>query len=310
MTTRAQALRRRGEILLCKYGALYFLLLFPVAFIVLFCYVPMYGAVIAFQDYSIVKGFSGSPWVGLKHFRAFFLNYQFSRILYNTITISLYSIATFPVSIILAILIHTMPLKRFTKTIQLITYAPHFISTVVMCGMILQFLSMRGGLVNNFLGVFNVGPLDFLGNASAFSSVYVLSGVWQGMGYGSILYISALTGVDSELHEAATIDGATLLQRILHIDLPAIRPTIVIMFILRCGTILSLGYEKVLLLQNNLNLSASEVISTYVYKQGLASAIPQYSYSTAVGLFVSLVNLVILLLVNRIAGALTDSSLW
>ena len=195
-------------------------------------------------------------------------------------------------------------------TIQLITYAPHFIATVVMCGMILQFLSMRGGLVNNFLGIFNVGPLDFLGNASAFSSVYVLSGVWQGMGYGSILYISALTGVDSELHEAATIDGATLLQRILHIDLPAIRPTIVIMFILRCGTILSLGYEKVLLLQNNLNLSASEVISTYVYKQGLASAIPQYSYSTAVGLFVSLVNLVILLLVNRIAGALTDSSLW
>lgn len=293
-----------------KNAVLYGLLLIPVVYILVFKYYPMYGALIAFQDYSIAKGFAGSPWVGLKHFRMFVQNYMFLRVLRNTVVISLYSLATFPIPVMLAVLIHTMPLKKFTKSVQLITYAPHFISTVVMCGMILQFLALRGGMVNNILNWFGLESVDFLGDAGKFAGVFVFSGVWQSAGYSSIIYISALSGVDGELHEAATVDGASLLRRIWHIDLPSILPTIVVMFVLRCGSILSVGYEKVLLLQNSLNISASEVISTYVYKQGLASAIPQFSYSTAVGLFVSVINMMMLVTVNQISKALTGSSLW
>ena len=301
---------RKSRIFRRGHAVLYAMLAVPVAYILVFAYYPMYGAQIAFRDFSIVKGITQSPWVGLKHFRLFFQNYMFWRLMRNTLAISLYSLATFPVSIVLALLIHTMPLRRFRKSVQMITYAPHFISTVVMCGMILQFLSVRNGSVNQLLQLLGFAPVDFLGDARRFVGVYVWTGVWQGMGYGAILYISALAGVDQELHEAARMDGASLLQRMWHIDLPSIRGTIIITFILRCGTILSVGYEKVYLLQNSLNLSSSEVISTYVFKQGIAGGLPQYSYATAVGLFVSAINLLMLGVVNAVAKKTASMSLW
>lgn len=289
---------------------LYALLLIPVAYILIFAYYPMYGAQIAFRDFKVARGILGSPWVGLKHFHNFLANYMFVRLLRNTLSISLYALATFPVSVVLALLLHNMPLGALKKSVQMISYAPHFISTVVMCGMILQFLSVRSGMVNHLLRGLGFQAVDFLGQAAYFPSVYVWTGVWQNMGYGSIIYLSALSGVDPELHESARIDGASLVQRILHVDLPTILPTIMIMFILNCGHVLSVGYEKIYLLQNTLNISTSEVISTYVYKQGLASAVPQYSYSTAVGLFVSAVNLVMLALVNGMSKRLSKTSLW
>lgn len=301
---------RKSRIFRRGHVVLYAMLAVPVAYILVFAYYPMYGAQIAFRDFSIVKGITQSPWVGLKHFRLFFQNYMFWRLMRNTLAISLYSLATFPVSIVLALLIHTMPLRHFRKSVQMITYAPHFISTVVMCGMILQFLSVRNGSVNQLLQLLGFAPVDFLGDARRFVGVYVWTGVWQGMGYGAILYISALAGVDQELHEAARMDGASLLQRMWHIDLPSIRGTIIITFILRCGTILSVGYEKVYLLQNSLNLSSSEVISTYVFKQGIAGGLPQYSYATAVGLFVSAINLLMLGVVNAVAKKTASMSLW
>lgn len=289
---------------------MYILLLIPVLYIVVFSYVPMFGAQIAFRDYNVAKGILGSPWVGWKHFRNFLGNYMFSRLIGNTLSISLYSLLTFPVSIFLALLLHNMPLKSLKKSVQMISYAPHFISTVVMCGMICQFMAMRDGMVNNMLESFGFKRIDFLGKPQYFAGVYVWTGVWQNMGYGSILYLAALSGVDPELHEAARIDGASLLQRVYRIDLPSILPTVTVMFVLSCGNILSVGHEKVYLLQNRLNASSSEVISTYVYKQGLTSALPQYSYSTAVGLFVSVINLTVLTAVNNLSKRISSSSLW
>lgn len=293
-----------------KDWVLYALLSIPIAYIIVFAYGPMYGAQIAFRDYSVGKGITNSTWVGLKHFDNFLGNYMFPRLIKNTFSISLYSLMTFPFSIILALLLHNMPLRGIKKTVQMISYAPHFISTVVMCGMILQFLATRNGVINNVLEGLGFERIDFMGQAKYFAGVYVWSGVWQNAGYGSILYLSALSAVDPGLHEAAHIDGASLVQRIWHIDLASILPTITIMFILSCGNILSVGYEKVYLLQNNLNSSASEVISTYVYKQGLTSALPQYSYSTAIGLFVSVINMAALTLVNGISRRTSSNSLW
>lgn len=293
-----------------KNGTLYALLIIPVAYILLFAYYPMYGAQIAFRDYNIVKGIVGSPWVGLKHFRNFVNNYLFWRLMKNTLTLSLYSLATFPIPIVFAILIHNIPSKRFGKMVQMVTYAPYFISTVVMCGMILQFLAVRDGMVNTFLGLIGIGPIDFLGRPETFPSVYVWTGVWQNMGYGSVIYLSSLSSVDPELHEAAIIDGASLLKRIWYIDLPSISPVIITMFILNCGSILSTGYEKIMLLQNSLNITSSEVISTYVYKQGIESAIPQYSYASAIGLFVSVINMTLLVVFNSLSKRVTSTSLW
>lgn len=289
--------------------ALYALLLVPLLYILVFKYGPMYGVQIAFRDYSIVKGITDSPWVGLKHFRNFFNNFMFSRVLKNTLLINLYSLMTFPCSILFALMIHYLPFRRYRKTVQLVSYAPHFISTVVICGMILSFFSSQG-MVNQFRGIFGLAPVNFLGNASYFYSLYIWTGVWQEIGYGSILYVSSLSGVDPELHEAAIIDGASILKRMRHVDLPSILPMVMVMLVLRCGSLLSLGYEKIYLLQNSLNLVSSEVISTYVWKQGIAASIPQYSYAAAVGLFTSVVNLVMLVLVNWIARRTAHHALW
>lgn len=290
--------------------SLYLLVAIPVAYLVIFKYIPMYGVQIAFKDYSLAKGITGSPWVGMKYFVKFMSNYQFKTILWNTIAISLYQLLTFPLAIILALLLNYVGKEKFKKSVQMITYAPHFISTVVMVGIIIQFLDARSGVVNQIIAAFGGETKNFMAYPEYFRHIYVWTGVWQCIGYSSIIYIAALSGVSAELHEAAIIDGASIIKRIWYVDIPTILPTIVIMLILQCGSILSVGYEKIYLMQNSLNLSQSEIISTYVYKQGIASAMPQYSYSTAIGLFVSVVNVILLVIVNTITSKLSDTSLF
>lgn len=297
-----QALRRNWS--------LYLLVLVPVVYLILFKYWPMYGAQISFRDYQPAKGILQSPWVGWKHFKTFFNSYLFWKIIKNTLMISLYGLATFPLPVILAILINYMPSKGMKKTVQMVSYAPYFISTVVMVGMILQFLDSREGVINAMLNSLGLKSINFMGRSQYFYGVYTWTGVWQTIGYNSIIYIAALSGVSPELHEAATMDGATILKRIWHIDLPTILPTVVIMLVLNCGNLLNVGYEKAYLMQNTLNLTASETIQTYVYKQGLANDISNYSYASAIGMFVSVINLVLLMTVNRISRSLSGSSLW
>lgn len=293
-----------------KNWSLYLLVSIPLAYLIIFRYIPMYGVQIAFRNYVPAKGITGSAWVGLKHFYKFINNYQFKQILWNTIAISLYQLVTFPLPIILAVLLNYVRREKFKKTVQMISYAPHFISTVVMVGIIIQFLDARSGAVNKIIVAFGGEAQNFMAYPQYFRHIYVWTGVWQGIGYSSIIYIAALAGVSSELHEAAIIDGASIVKRIWYVDLPTILPTIAIMLILQCGSILSVGYEKIYLMQNSLNLSQSEIISTYVYKQGIASAIPQYSYSTAIGLFVSVINVIMLIIVNKTTDKLTGNSLF
>ena len=297
----ALELRRRGR--------LYLMLVIPVAYIILFCYVPMSGVLIAFEDYSLRKGVWGSPWVGLKHFREFFTTPVFKQLMLNTLSLSIYGfVAGFPAPIILALALNECKRPRFKKTVQMVTYAPYFISTVVMVSIIIQFLHVRTGMVNNFIKLLGFEPYDFMGNPDAFRSIYVWSGVWQGVGYSAVIYLAALAGIDLSLQEAAIIDGANRFQRVYHVDLPSILPTIVIQMILSLGSLLSVGYEKVYLMQNSLNMSQSEIISTYVYKRGLQDI--QYSYSTAVGLFNSVVKLILICSANAIARRVNDTSLW
>lgn len=296
-----QELKRRGR--------LYVMLIIPVAYVIIFCYVPMSGVLIAFEDYSLRKGVWGSPWVGVKHFQEFFSTPVFKQLIVNTLTLSVYGFAAgFPAPIILALALNECKRTRFKKTVQMITYAPYFISTVVMVSIIIQFLHVRTGLINNVMVLLGIEAYDFMGNPSAFSSIYVWSGVWQGVGYSAVIYLAALSGVDQSLQEAAIIDGANKFQRVYHVDLPGILPTIVIQMILSLGSLLSVGYEKVFLMQNSLNMSQSEIISTYVYKRGLEDI--QYSYSTAVGLFNSVVNLLLLCTANAIARRVNETSLW
>ena len=293
-----------------KNWSLYLLVAVPVIYLIIFKYIPMYGVQIAFRRYQPVYGIEGSPWVGLDYFEQFMTNYKFWDIIRNTLSISIYSLLTFPLSIILAVLLNYIPFRKFQKTVQLVSYAPHFISTVVMVSMILQFLDTRTGLVNALITALGGEAINFMGRKDLFYHIYVWSGVWQGVGYASIIYIAALAGVSPELHEAAIMDGATIMKRVWHIDLPSILPTVMIMFIMQCGTVMSVGYEKVYLMQNSMNLEVSEVIDTYVYKQGLTSTMPKYSYSTAVGLFVSIINVILLVTVNTIAKKASGSSLW
>ena len=293
-----------------KNIGLYALILIPLVYLILFKYWPMYGVQIAFRDYSPVRSVWGSPWVGLKYVRKFLTNYQFGNIIRNTLTISLYSLATFPLPILFALMLNYARPPRFVRFVQMVSYAPHFISTVVMVGIILQFFDLKNGLLNSLIRALGGDAINFMGKPEYFYSIYIWTGVWQGIGYGSIIYISALSGVSPELHEAAIVDGANIVRRIWHIDLPCILPTVSILLIMRCGSILNVDFEKVYLMQNNLNRNVSEIISTYTYKQGLASTIPQYSYASAIGLFTSLINVVLLLTVNKITGKLSGTSLW
>lgn len=291
--------------------SLFLIISVPMAFLIVFSYAPIYGVQIAFRDYTPVRSFLGSPFVGMKYFQRFFANPKFWQIMWNTLSLSLYSLATFPLSICFALLINYNPSSKFRKTVQQISYAPYFLSTVVMASLILQFLDLRSGMLNNIITLFGGKPINFISYPENFAHIYVWSGVWQGLGYSSIIYISALSGVPTELHEAAIMDGASILKRIWHIDIPCLLPTISILLILSAGGLLGVGYEKVYLLQNSMNATTSEVISTYVYKQGiLATGIPQYSYATAVGLFISLINAAVLLASNAIVAKLNGNSLF
>ena len=295
------------------YWQLYLFLILPVAYIIIFAYWPMFGLQIAFKKFTIVKGIWDSPWVGFKNFTKFFNAYQFSNILSNTLTLSIYAIfAAFPFPILFALVLNTIESTKLKKTVQTITYMPHFISIVVLVGMLMQIFHPMVGLYGKAMKVLTGAmPNDIFANPNAFPHLYVWSGVWQGFGYNSIIYIAALTNVSAELHEAAQVDGASRFQRVLHIDFPALVPTIVIMLILRTGHIMSIGFEKTYLMQNSLNLSRSEIISTFVYKKGLgAGASNDYSYSTAISMFNSVVNLVLITVVNQIARRVGDTSLW
>ncbi len=290
---------------------LYMFLLIPLAYIIIFHYVPMLGIQIAFKKYNVAGGIWGSPWVGFKHFEKFFKSYQFERVLTNTLRLSVYSLLFgFPFPIIFALLTNTLNSARFKKVSQTIVNLPHFISVVVLVSMINQVFGSRTGLYG-IIGQALTGsyPPDLFANAENFQHLYIWSGVWQNFGWSAIIYIAALTGVSPDLHEAAQIDGASRLQRVIHIDFPSILPTIVIMLIMRMGHVMSVGFEKVFLMQNNLNLARSEIISTYVYKEGLTGK-SDFSYSTAINLFNSVVNLFVLFLANQISRRIGDTSLW
>ena len=292
-----------------KNWILYVMILPVVIYYVVFAYGPLYGIQLAFKDYIIKDGIWGSPWVGFEHFTRFFSSYNFELLLKNTIGISLYSILVgFPIPIMFALLLNYLKNKHLKKTIQMASYAPYFISTVVMCGMIVIFLNPDTGIFNTIRGWLGLESIDFLGKPELFKSIYVWTGVWQGLGWSSIIYISALSGVDYQLHEAAIVDGATKLQRIFHVDLPSIKPTIVMLLILQMGSLMSVGFEKVFLLQNTLNKGAASVISTYVYEVGLINS--DYGYSTAIGLFNSVINLTLIVVANQICKKFADESLF
>lgn len=279
---------------------LYLLLLLPLIYIFVFAYIPMGGLVIAFKKYNIRQGIFGSQWVGFDNFVKFFTSYKFPIIMKNTLTISLYSLAvSFPIPIIFALLLNAMLGKRYKKAIQTITYVPYFISTVVMVGLIFQVMNNRSGIYGSlYTMITNKTAPNILADGKLFKHIYVWSGVWQSTGYSAIIYIAALAGVDQSLHEAAKIDGASRFQRLLYIDVPTILPTASIMLILAVGNIMNVGFEKVLLMQNNLNLNYSEIISTYVYKVGLASGINDFSLSTAISMFNSVINFILLMIAN------------
>lgn len=288
---------------------LYLMTLPAVAYILLFAYKPIYGVLIAFQNYSLAKGIWGSPWVGLDNFTRLFQSYWFPIILTNTLSLSVLSLVVgFPVPIILALMANEIANERVKRTFQTVSYAPYFISTVVICSMVTMFLNPSSGIVNQMLAGLGLEKINFMQEAGLFKWIYVLSGIWQGSGWGAIIYFAALSAVDRELLEAADIDGASRLKKIVHISFPVLVPTIVVLFILNCGSLLFVGYEKVYLLQNGTNLSGSEVISTYVYKMGLERQ--DFSFSTAAGLFNSAVNCVILVLSNAISRRVGESSLW
>ena len=291
---------------------LYILLVIPIIYIVIFAYVPMTGLLLAFKDYSVRKGIFQSEWVGLENFIKFFNSYKFWQVLKNTLTISFYSLlASFPIPLFFALVLNAFPLKKYTRTIQTVTYIPHFISTVIMVGLITQLLSYRTGIYGTLYTLFTGGTApNILASGLLFKHIYVWSGIWQNTGYNAIIYIAALTNIDPSLHEAAMIDGATRLQRIRYIDFPGILPTATILLILATGNIMNLGYEKVLLMQNDLNINYSEIISTYVYKVGLASGITDFSLSTAISLFNSVINFTLLFSVNWIAKRINGSGIF
>lgn len=290
---------------------LYVLMALPFAYLIIFKYVPMYGAQIAFKNFIVTKGIWGSAWVGLDHFSRFIHSYDFTRILGNTLLLSFYNlVAGFPFPILLALGLNYLRSRTYRKAVQMVTYAPHFISIVVIVGIVKELLDPRIGIVNKLLGFFGIAPINFMGEISMFSSIYVWSDVWQHAGFNCIIFIAALAAIDPALHEAAVVDGASKFRRMWHIDLPGIMPMAVILLILNTGHILDVGFEKVLLLQNPINLKASEIIDTYVYKVGLTAQVANYSYSTAIGLFKSVINLALLLAVNKLAQRTKQASLW
>ncbi len=294
------------------YWQLYLFILPPLAYLILFSYVPMAGVQLAFKKFTILGGVWGSPWVGLAQFEKFVNSYYFSRVMGNTLRLSVYSIvAGVPFPLIFALILNSITHVRFKKTVQTITYMPHFISVTVIVGMMMQIFHPTNGVYGIISSAFNKKATDLFASVGAFPHMFVWSGIWQGFGWGSIIYLAALTSVNPELHEAAAVDGASRLKRIIHIDIPAIVPTVIVLLILRLGQIMNTGFEKIFLMQNDLNLRVSEVISTFVYKQGLGSgASSDYSYATAIGLFNSVINLLLISMANQLAKRCSDICLW
>lgn len=287
----------------------YYLMLLPaVLYVLLFCYAPLYGLQIAFKNYKVSLGVAGSPWIGFRNFTDFFQSYYFVKLLKNTLVLSLYSLAvSFPIPIIVALILNELK-GKFKKFTQTILYAPHFISLVVVVSILNVMLSPSQGVVNTILEMLGMERNYFMANPAYFPHLYVWSGVWQGMGYSSVIYFAALSGIDPTLYEAAELDGASKLQRIRYIDLPSIMPTVIIMLIMSAGNLMSIGFEKAYLMQNDRNSGVSEIIATYVYKVGLIDA--RYSFSAAVNLFNSVINFIILIVINKISGKLSETSLW
>jgi putative aldouronate transport system permease protein len=289
---------------------LYVMIAPPLIWLIVYQYIPMWGVQIAFRDYNFVDGITGSEWVGLKHFRTFVNQYNFWTIINNTLILNIYSlIAGFPLPIILALALNSVSRQGFKKTVQMVSYAPHFISVVVIVGMLFQFVATQG-FFNQVLGLFGIDPINFMAEPQYWRSLFVWSGVWQNVGFGCILYLAALAGIDPTLHEAAILDGANRLQRMRDIDLPGIIPVAVILLVLNVGSLLSTSFEKVILMQNNLNKGVSEVIDSYVYNVSLNAPVPLWSYAAAIGLFKSIISLILLFAVNQLARKMKVASLW
>lgn len=297
------------KIKILKNLDLYLLIMPTVILFIVFSYIPMYGVILAFKDYIAIKGILGSPWVGFKHFERFFSSYYAFDIIKNTLGVSIYSlVAGFPFPILLALMLNEVRNEKYKKIVQTVTYAPYFISTVVMVGMILLFLSPSSGIFNIILTSLGLDTIDFINKQEYFKSIYVWSGIWQNTGWGSIIYIAVLTSIDQEQYDAATIDGASRLQRIWYINIPCIMSTAIILLILNAGGIMSVGFEKIYLMQTPLNMQTSDVISTYIYRIGIQKS--ELSLSTAVGLLNSIVNLILLVSVNAVAKKFGEISLW
>ncbi|WP_460578474.1 ABC transporter permease [Humibacter ginsengisoli] len=306
---RRRSLRQRWKISLRRHWQLYLLTVLPLAYFVIFKYVPISNAIIAFKNYSPVLGVWGSPWSGITNFQAMIQNPVFPTLISNTLILSGYAIlASFPIPLILALALNEVRLRWFKKTVQMVTYAPYFISTVVVVSMLILMMAPRLGVVSQVFGFFGIPAPDFLGNPDYFRHIYVWSDVWQTAGYSAVIYMAALSGIDPALYEAARVDGASRLRKIWHVDIPGIMPTAMIVLILSVGNIMAIGFEKVYLLQNPLNLGQSEIIATYVYKLGILNA--DFGTATAIGLFNSVINLVLLLLVNWVARRVSGSGLW
>ncbi len=290
---------------------LYLLLALPIAYIITFAYIPMIGAQIAFRDYTVAGGVWGSEWVGFAHFERFFNSYQFTRLITNTISLGIYLLAVgFPIPIILALSLHQVQALWFKKLVQMVTYAPHFISTVVMVGLILQMLNPRFGILAQLTTALNLPQANAMSRPELYQSIYVWTDIWQHMGFSAIIYLAALTNIDPALHEAAVVDGASRFQRIRHIDIPGIMPIATMLLILNFGNFINIGFEKVLLLQNPVNTSVSEILDTYVYKIGLASPTLDFSYATAIGLFKGVIALLMVVVANYAVKKMGQESLW
>jgi putative aldouronate transport system permease protein len=292
-----------------KHKYLYFMILPVVVYYALFHYAPMYGAIIAFKDYRVAQGFLDSPWVGFKHFTAFFESYYFWRLLKNTLLLNVYQLLfAFPAPIIFALLINEIGGRFFKRAVQTITYLPHFISLIVICGMITQFVA-REGVIMDLLVWLGMERTALLSHPEYFRAIYIISDIWQSVGWGSIIYLAAITGINPELYEASRIDGAGKWKQTLNITLPGIAPIIIILFILKIGHMLDVGFEKIILLYNPNTYVTADVINTFVYRKGLGASF-EFSYATAVGLFQSALNFLLLIIANKISRKLSDSSLW
>ncbi|QJD87937.1 sugar ABC transporter permease [Cohnella herbarum] len=284
-------------------------MLLPVTYFIIFRYMPMYGVQIAFKDFSAAKGVWDSPWIGFDHFVRFFESYNFDQVVLNTVYLSLLLLViAFPIPILIALMLHQVTHQKLKKFMQTSIYAPYFISTVVLVGMVFVFLSPNSGIVNHIIMAFGGKPVMFMADSAWFRPIYVFTEVWQTTGFSSIIYLAALAGIDPSLHEAAVVDGANKWKRIRHIDIPGIMPTIVVLFVLAVGNLMNIGFEKAFLMQTNINVDTSEIIPTYVYKIGIQRA--QYSFSAAIGLFNAVINLILLFIVNRAVKKMSGNGLF